>query len=108
MIKQIFSAFITFSNSAQEAGNGDGVSIPETANSIWVLRKERECRGAGRASGRCELRMHGSWFSKHEGKGEMAVWRGASGSSGRGYEELSEHLIVEGSGMSDDVNSKCG
>lgn len=71
-------------------------------------RVELECRGAERMSGRCELRMRSSWFSKHEGKGEMAVRRGGSGSGGRGYEELSEHLIVKGSVMSDDVNSKCG
>lgn len=42
VIEQIFSAFMTFSSSAQKVGSGDGVSILQTANSIWVLRKEGE------------------------------------------------------------------
>lgn len=42
-------------------------------------------------------------------KREMGVWRDDSETSGKGFEELSEYLILmEGSVMSNYVNSKCG
>lgn len=48
-------------------------------------------------------------FSKNEEKRELGVWRDDSEAGSKGYEELSEYLIlVEGLGMSNYINSNYG